>query len=154
DLDELEQQHRLSTYRHHHQIGGGKVMLGKKRSSGITLIGFLMLLCVVGFFGYLAMRLIPMYTEYMGVVKAMEQVRAEPNAATMSPEQNRRSLSSKFDTQYVSDDAIPPQAIRVIRQGSASTLSVSYERRVPFVYNLEFVGTFEKSVNLSATDGL
>ncbi len=129
-------------------------MLDRKRASGITLIGFLMLLAVVGFFGYLAMRLIPMYTEYMGVVKAMEQVRAEPNAANMSPEQIRRSLSLKFNTQYVSDDAIPPQAIRVIRQGGGQTLSVTYERRVPFVYNLELVGTFEKSVNLSATDGL
>lgn len=129
-------------------------MLGRKRASGITLIGFLMLLCVIGFFGYLAMRLVPMYVEYMGVVKAMEQVKAEPNAANMSPEQVRASLSLKFDTQYVADDAIPAQAIRIIRQGAAQTLSVSYERRVPFVYNLELVGTFEKSVNLSATDGL
>ncbi len=129
-------------------------MLGKKRSSGITLIGFLMLLGVVGFFGYLAMRLIPMYTEYMGVVKAMEQVRTTPNVANMSPEQVRQTLIFRFDTQYVADDAIPPQGIRVVRQGSAQTLSVTYERRVPFVYNLELVGTFEKSVNLSATDGL
>lgn len=43
-------------------------MKGRKRSRGITLIGFLMLLGVVGFFGYMAMRLIPMYSEYMGVV--------------------------------------------------------------------------------------
>ncbi|MFA7321899.1 MAG: DUF4845 domain-containing protein [Dokdonella sp.] len=129
-------------------------MKGRKRSRGITLIGFLMLLGVVGFFGYMAMRLVPMYSEYMGVVKAMEQVRDEPNAANMAPAQVRGLLLLKFDTQYVADDAIPPQAIQVIRQGSAQTLSVSYERRVPFVYNLEFVGTFEKSVNLSATDGL
>ena len=108
-------------------------MTGNKRSRGITLIGFLMLLCVVGFFGYLAMRLIPMYSEYMGVVKAMELVKAEPNAANMSPEQVRQTLIFKFDTQYVADDAIPPQGIRVVRQGSASTLTVTYERRVPFV---------------------
>ncbi len=129
-------------------------MSGRKRSSGITLIGFLMLLCVVGFFGYLAMRLIPMYTEYMGVVKAMDQVRDEPNAANMAPAEVRGLLLLKFNIQYVADDAIPPQNIRVIRQGNAQTLSVTYERRVPFVYNLELVGTFEKSVNLSATNGL
>ena len=50
----------------------------RNRSRGITLIGFVMLLAVLGFFAYLAMRLVPMYIEYMGVVKAMEQVRAEP----------------------------------------------------------------------------
>jgi hypothetical protein len=128
-------------------------MFSRKRPSGITLIGFLVLLCVVGFFGYMAMRLIPMYVEYMGVVKSMELVRAEPNAANMNPEQIRNSLISKFDTQYVDDNAIPRQAIRVLRQGNSSTLSVRYERRVPFLYNLELLGTFEKSVNLSANNG-
>ena len=128
-------------------------MLSRKRASGITLIGFLMLLGVVGFFGYMAMRLIPMYVEYMGVVKSMELVRDEPNASSMSPEEIRRSLIGKFDTQYVDDTAIPPQAIRVIRQGSASTLSIKYERKVPFLYNLELLGTFEKSINLSAKNG-
>ena len=128
-------------------------MFAKKRSSGITLIGFVMLLCVVGFFGYMAMRLMPMYIEYMGVIKAMEQVRAEPNVANMSPEQVRQSLIRKFDTQYVDDAAIPPQAIRILRQNNASTLNITYERRVPFLYNLEFLGTFNKSVSLSTVNG-
>lgn len=129
-------------------------MLNRKRSSGITLIGFLFLLLIIGFFGYLAMRLIPMYVEYMGVVKAMEQVRTEPNTANMSPEEIRNRLIFRFNTQYVADAAIPPQSIRIIRQGNASTLQVNYERRVPFVYNLELIGTFEKSVSLSAQNGL
>lgn len=129
-------------------------MLSRKRASGITLIGFLILLCVVGFFGYLAMRLIPMYVEYMGVVKAMELVRTEPNAASLSPEEIRRSLSLKFTTQYVDDQAIPPQAIRITREGNASTLSINYERKVPFIYNLELLGTFEKSVSLSSANGI
>ncbi len=129
-------------------------MLSRKRASGITLIGFLMLLFVIGFFGYMAMRLVPMYVEYMGVIKAMEQVRAEPNAANLSPEEIRRSLNVKFDTQYVDDSAIPPQAIRVVRQGNATTLSVTYERRVAFIHNLELVGTFKKSMNLSGGNGL
>ena len=128
-------------------------MLAKKRSSGITLIGFVMLLCIVGFFGYMAMRLMPMYIEYMGVVKAMEQVRAEPNVANMSPEEVRQSLIRKFDTQYVDDAAIPPQAIRIVRQNNASTLNITYQRQVPFLYNLEFLGTFNKSVSLSNVNG-
>jgi hypothetical protein len=122
-------------------------------SRGITLIGFLFLLLILGFFAYLAMRLVPMYIEYMGVVKAMEQVRAEPGSQNRSPEEIRRSLNLKFNTQYVDDSAIPPQAIQVIRQGNASTLRVSYERRVPFIHNIELLATFDKSVNLSGGAG-
>ena len=124
----------------------------RNRTNGITLFGFLFMLLIVGFFAYLAMRLIPMYVEYMGVVKSMEQVRSEPGAGNMAPEQVRRSLQFKFDAQYVESGAIPPQAIQVIRQGNASTLRIRYERRVPFIHNIELLATFDKSVNLSGGD--
>jgi hypothetical protein len=84
-------------------------MLTRYRNRGITLIGFLMLMAVVGFFAYLAMRLIPMYSEYMGVVKSMQQIKEEPGAANMSPEQVRRKLSVAFDMQYIESGAIPPE---------------------------------------------
>ncbi len=122
-------------------------MHGKVR--GITLIGFVMVLIVVGFFGYVAMRLIPVYTEYFGVVKAMEQERAEPGAAAKSLDQVRRELSFKFSTQYVDEANVPPQAISLKREGGASTMRVAYERRVPFMYNVELLVSFDKSLNMS-----
>ncbi|MCR6702832.1 MAG: DUF4845 domain-containing protein [Dokdonella sp.] len=118
------------------------------RQRGITLIGFLFMLIIVGFFAYLAMRLIPAYTEYMGVVKSMELVRNEPNSAQASPEEIRRSLMIKFDTQYVDSQSVPPQAITVLRQGGDATLRVAYEKRIPFAYNVDLVVSFDKSVNL------
>ena len=53
----------------------------QRNNRGVTLIGFMILLCVAGFFAYLAMKLLPMYIEYFGVVKAMEAVKTEPGAA-------------------------------------------------------------------------
>jgi len=120
---------------------------------GITLIGFVIVLCVLGFFAYMAMRLIPMYVEYFGVVKAMEQVRSEGNSSQKSIEEIRRDLSLKFDTQYVDDNSVPPAAIQLVRQGGASTLRIAYEKRVPFLYNLDIVGKFDKSVSLNGAGG-
>ena len=48
----------------------------KSKQTGITLIGFLIILAVVAFFGYMAMKLVPSYVEFMGVKKAMNQMRA------------------------------------------------------------------------------
>ena len=127
-------------------------MLTRYRTRGITLIGFLMLMAVVGFFAYMAMRLIPMYSEYMGVVKSMNLLKAEPGSRNFSPEQVRRDLSLKFNTQYVDDAAIPPESIMVERKGGNSTLRIRYVRRVPFVYNLELLATFDKTVSLTGAD--
>jgi len=125
----------------------------QRKVRGITLIGFVIVLCVLGFFAYMAMRLIPMYVEYFGVVKAMEQVRSEGNAAQRSVDEIRRDLLLKFNTQYVEEESVPPAAIQVIRQAGGSTLRIAYEKRVPFLYNLDIVGKFDKSVNLSGAGG-
>lgn len=124
-----------------------------RKVKGITLIGFIIVLGVLGFFAYMAMRLIPMYVEYFGVVKAMEQVRSEPGSAQKSLDQIRRDLSLKFDTQYVDDSSVPPSAIMLKREAGGSTLRIAYEKRVPFLYNLDLVGNFDKSVNLSNAGG-
>ena len=123
------------------------------KAKGITLIGFVVLLGILGFFAYLAMRLIPMYVEYFGVVKAMEQVRSEPGAAQKSLDEIRRELSVKFDTQYVDSTSVPPSAIQLKREAGGSTLRIAYEKRVSFLYNIDLVGKFDKSINLAGSGG-
>jgi len=123
--------------------------MNRQKIRGITLIGFLILLCVAGFFAYLAMRLVPLYVEYYGVVKSMEMVKNEPGIAQRSLEDIRRDLSLKFDTQYVDLNSVPPQAIQLKRENGAATLRIAYEKRVSFMYNIDLVATFDKSVNLT-----
>jgi len=123
--------------------------MNRQKIRGITLIGFLILLCVAGFFAYLAMRLVPLYIEYYGVVKSMEMVKNEPGVAQKPIEDIRRDLGLKFDTQYVDLNSIPPQAIQLKREGGAATLRIAYEKRVSFMYNIDLVASFDKSVNLS-----
>jgi hypothetical protein len=120
---------------------------------GLTLIGFLVVLCVAGFFAYLVMRLMPMYIEYFGVVKAMEMIKDEPGSAQKSIDEIRRDLITKFDTQYVDDASVPPQAITLKREAGGATLRIAYEKRVNFMYNIDLVGVFDKSVILRNAGG-
>ena len=124
-------------------------MRTRHQVKGITLIGFVMLLGVLGFFAYLAMRLVPMYVEYFGVLKAMELLRQEPGAAQKSLAEVRAELSLKFNTQYVDETSVTPQSISLKRESGAATLRVAYEKRVPFLYNIDLVGKFDKSLNLA-----
>ncbi|MGA9342878.1 MAG: DUF4845 domain-containing protein [Rhodanobacteraceae bacterium] len=124
-------------------------MRTRRKVLGITMIGFLIILIMVGFFAYLAMRLVPVYTEYFGVVKALEQERNEPGAAQKSLYDLRRDLNLKFDTQYVDETDVPAEAITLTRATTGATLRVHYERRVPFIYNIELLVTFDKAVLLS-----
>jgi len=124
-------------------------MKAHRYSRGITLLGFIIMLCVAGFFAYIVMKLVPVYVEYFGVVKAMEQIKIEPGVAQKSVEEIRRDLNVKFDLQYVDEKDIPPQAIQVKREATGPTLRIAYEKRVPFMYNIDLVASFDKSVNLT-----
>ena len=120
----------------------------KTRQSGVTLIGFLVILLVVGFFGYMAMKLVPSYSEYMGVVKAMNGI-ASSGTGGKSLDEIRRELMRQMDFQYVDDATVKPTDITISRDsGGASVLHVAYDKDIPFMYNIDFLLHFEKSVKL------
>jgi hypothetical protein len=125
----------------------------KSKQSGVTLIGFLFIMVIVGFFGYMAMKLLPSYSEFMGVSKAMNQLATEgTNGKTL--DDLRRGLMFKMGFQYVDDATIKPSDITIHRDaGGTSQLQVSYDKRIPFMYNIDFLLHFEKSVALQGNLG-
>ena len=120
-----------------------------RTQKGITLIGFVMVLLVVGFFAYAAMKLVPVYSTQMGVVKSMKQLQLEPGINDKGIDDIRRDLNVKFDLQYVDESIIPPQNIQLKKQGGASSLRIFYDRRVPFIYNVDLLVHFDTTVDLS-----
>ena len=124
-----------------------------KKQQGITLIGFVFVLAIAGFFAYMAMKLVPAYSEYMGVVKAMNQV-ATGGTNGKSLDEIRRGLMFKMGFQYVDDATIKPANITIVRNsGGANQLRVAYDKQIPFMYNIDFLLHFDKSVPLQGNVG-
>lgn len=117
----------------------------KSKQKGITLIGFIVVLAVAGFFAYMAMKLVPAYSEYAGVVKAMNQIASE-GVDGKTLDQVRRDLMFKLGFQYVDDATIHPSDITFGQGASGNELRVSYDKQIPFMYNIDFLIHFSKSV--------
>ena len=125
----------------------------KSKQSGVTLIGFLMIMAIVGFFAFMAMKLLPSYSEYMGVVKAMNQVASEGTTGK-TLDDIRREMLFKMNFQYVDDATIKPADITILRNnGDTNQLHVDYDKQIPFMYNISFLLHFEKSVTLQGNVG-
>ena len=125
----------------------------KSKQTGVTLIGFLFILAVFGFLAYMAMKLVPSYSEYGGVVKAMEQLASEGTNGK-SLDGIRRDLLRKMDFQYVDDAVVRPEDITIKKDaGGASQLQVAYDKEIPFMYNISFLLHFEKSIALQGNVG-
>lgn len=123
---------------------------GVRRPQGITFLSFIIVLVVVGFFAYMAMRLVPVYQEYFSVRQAMKAV-AEESGPNTSPAQIRSALGRRFDISYVEN--VRPQDIRVVRDGRGTQLNIQYQRIQPFMYNIEFLISFDETVELGSRAG-
>ncbi|MET0330747.1 MAG: DUF4845 domain-containing protein [Dyella sp.] len=124
----------------------------KAKQSGMTLIGFLIVLIGVAFLGYTLLKLVPSYIEFMGVTRAMSQLAAD-SGDNRSIEDIRGSLLRKMDFQYVDDATVTSKDITIERSNNAAVLRVKYDKQIPFVYNIDFLLHFEKSVVLQSNVG-
>jgi hypothetical protein len=119
------------------------------RQRGVTLIGFAFMLAVGGFFAYAAMKLIPVYSEYFGVVKSMNALQHEAGIENATIEDIRKKLSVNFDIQYVDDASIPEKNIQLVTKDGQHKLRIFYDKDLPFVYNIDLLVHFDHSVDLS-----
>jgi len=123
-------------------------MVGPVRQRGLTLIGFVIVLIVLSFFAYIFMRLFPVYSEYYSLVKCMNEVAAEANVGTKTPEAIKESLDRRLYISYVT--SVNKSHMKVARENGIYKLRVKYEVRGPLAYNLEYIASFDRAVNLVA----
>ena len=120
-----------------------------RRQHGITLIGFAIVLIVAGFFAYAAMKLIPVYTEYFGVVKSLKSLQGDAGIENMGIEEIRRKLDTIFDVQYVDETDVPLNSVTLITSNGQRSLNVAYSVDKPFIYNIDLLVHFNYTVDLS-----
>lgn len=120
-----------------------------RKQNGITLMSFLVVLVLVGFFALVAMKLFPMYSEYYNLKGVMAEFAAQPNSASYSPAQVFADLDRRFNIAYV--ESVEKEHVKIIRQGRSAKLNIAYEVRVPLFGNLDVVGKFDNTVDLQGS---
>ena len=119
----------------------------KRAQGGMALIGFLIVLAVVGLFAYIGMKLFPMYSEYYAVKQALKGLSAEPGIANTDPAKIQDLFFRRLYISYAED--VKPEHVKIERVDAGWKMTVSYEVRRPLIYNLDVVGKFNASENLT-----
>lgn len=123
------------------------IEMNVRKENGLTLIGFLIVLCVVLFFAYAGMRVVPMYLEYHALGNALTKLEDDPSAKSLTPQKIKQSIQNSLWASYASNN-ITNDDIRISKKSAGITVQVAYEVRKPFIGNIEIVGVFDKSVIL------
>ena len=118
-----------------------------RKSKGLTLIGFVIVLAVVLFFAYAGMRVIPMYLEYQALISAMDKLKNDPAAKSMSPWKIKDSIQRSLSVSYASNN-IKNDHIRISKKTDGINVRVAYEVREDFLGNIDIVASFDRTVVL------
>ncbi|MBS0194445.1 MAG: DUF4845 domain-containing protein [Proteobacteria bacterium] len=126
-----------------------------KGQQGITFMGFVIVMIVIGFFAYMAMRLIPMYSEFASIKKGLDATMQDPAINNMDDYHMRDAISRHFEVSYV-DSIDPtvktfPNGIVIKRTQEGLSFSVNYDARKPLFYNIFLVGHFEYTATNAST---
>ena len=120
-------------------------MKHQNKQRGMSMVGLILFMSLLGFIGYAGIRLGPIYSEYYSVVKAMKLVANKPGAANKTPSAIKEDMMKSFHTSYIK--RVKKNDIKVIRS-RGKQLQVKYDVQEPFMGNLDFLLHFDKTVAL------
>jgi len=122
----------------------------RSRQRGVTFIGWLVLLAPVGVVGYAALRLAPVYLNYMKVVRALNLVASDASGST-DPRAIRATIDKHFEIDMV--DYPTSKDIKVTKTATGWDVEASYDDEAPLFANISLHVAFDKIVHAGGGGG-
>jgi len=117
-------------------VAGRKVQMMRrtKRSGpltqrGMSLIGLLAWAIIIGFVGYLAVRVLPTLNEYATIQRAVDRIAADspPTVAEV-----RRAFEKQKDIEY-SISSISASDLSITKENERLVIRFAYDKEIPIV---------------------
>lgn len=114
------------------------------KQKGVTGIGWLLILGLIGFFVLLTLKMLPSYLEYYKISSTLETMTKD--SGFENPAQIRNIAERRFDISYV--QSITPKDLKIKPYGQSWLVTAKYESRVPLFFNISVVMDFNKQVKV------
>jgi hypothetical protein len=113
---------------------------------GMTFIGMLCILAMAGVIVYAGVRLVPVYLNYMNIVKTMQTTATEFKGDNPDPIAIRNSLSRHWEITTIS--AVDYKDVEITKDDSGVSLHVAYDDSEPYLGNISLAVHFDKTVKV------
>lgn len=120
--------------------------LGPHRQRGATFIGMVTIIAILGLGLYAGIRLVPLYLEYMNVVRALDQVSTEYSGQSTNANTLRVALGRRWEVEDIK--SLDPKDIDIHKEGDEFIMNAVYRAEAPFVANVSLVVDFDKTVSI------
>jgi hypothetical protein len=124
----------------------------RSKQTGVTLIGWIILMIPIAICGYAGIRLAPVYLNYMKVARSLEQVKAEYKGSDAGSQLAVRTALEKH-LNIESVDFPDIKDIKITREGKSWVVNAAYDDQAPLFSNVFILVSFDKTVTLGSESG-
>ena len=119
----------------------------RQQQRGATFLGVLIIGGILAVGLYVGMRMVPMYSEYLAVSKALTQIAAQGG------DESATSLKNLLQRRWDIDDikSIPVKDIEITKLGNGMQIRAAYRAEAPLMGNVSLVIDFDKTVTTGAS---
>jgi hypothetical protein len=118
----------------------------RQRQRGMTFIGLLCILVMVGIIGYAGVRLFPVYLNYFNIVKTLETTATQFKGETADPGAIRNALERHWEITTIS--AVDYKDVEITKDDTGISMHVAYDDSEPYIANLSLSVHFDKTVKV------
>ncbi|MEE9343017.1 MAG: DUF4845 domain-containing protein [Gammaproteobacteria bacterium] len=120
------------------------MMFNPKQQQGMTMIGWIIVLGLIAFFVTVALRLVPVYMEYSKVASVLDATATETGIASKGKKEILLLLGKRFRINDVK--TVSAKDVKISKNGPKLDFHLAYERREPFIGNVDIIASFDKTV--------
>lgn len=118
----------------------------RRRQRGMTFIGLICILVLVGAIGYAVVRLVPVYLNYMKLARTMESAATEFKGESANLDGVRKSIDRHWAIEDIT--GIDQKDIEITKDDGGLTLHAVYDDTVPYLGNISLSVHFDKTVKV------
>jgi hypothetical protein len=96
---------------------------------GVSLIGLMFWAIVIGFIGYVAVRVLPTVNEYLTIQRAVDRVASESPATVAEV---RKAFDKQKDIEY-SISSISGKDLEITKENERLVIRFAYDKEIPLV---------------------
>ncbi|HWU98577.1 MAG TPA: DUF4845 domain-containing protein [Oxalicibacterium sp.] len=113
----------------------------RRNEQGVSLTGLIVLLAIAGVIAVLAMKVVPTFTEYMSIKKAIASVKAQGGSI---PEM-RAAFNRQAEVGYI--DSIDGKDLTIVKNGDDADISFAYQKVIPMIGPVSLLIDYAGSTN-------
>jgi hypothetical protein len=119
----------------------------RAKQTGLTFWSFLVLAAVAVVFGLAALKLTPVYLEYMRVRQILGDIQRQFDHQEVSVPMLQVAISKRLEIEAVGETDI--KDFKITKNENGIEVKAEYQRTVPYIANLSLLATFEKAVEIT-----